>query len=1192
MLYVVFCRIVGLEKLATDQLAATQEVLRQAAEQARQTPELEVASVHSSVYGRLLCVCNPVPALRVAENVLDAAARRGARLAIGITKGRLEAITDLGQSNVTGPAINLAARQANHAKARSRILLLPGVKDKIVEHTADLSPDGFVGPYQGKVKRTKFKYFLWSHAVPPIGALPKAGQHTPFEAHSVVCDIVRYSEMSAEEQWQAVTNLNRLMLQAIGMVGGHHRASESQLWHAPAGDGGVLVFSAEHSGGDAAWVFARQLATLCRGTVDVRLGLATGPVVVLPGQLPVGRGIFRADKLSGEAPTGGFCVDNAFWNDRPAAERQAWAATAAPVDKAPDALLLAPADGAPNVPPPAARPETHSAYQAFLNRRIACWSATEFKLDRRFIQLTLQLNQGEQAQQPGGREAGKFYDLAELLAETTDHRAVVILGAPGSGKSTLLRYHELVTAQAALASGPQATTARLPFYHELNRFKPRCNPDTRKDELPEPMDWHAREWQERAEGLPPLKELVEQGRLVFLLDALNEAGGGKIAVLGLWRDFLQNLDPGNRVVFSCRSLDYGDGVAPPDWVVPQAHLEDLSDGQMEEFLVKYAPEQGRQIWTKLRGTKQAEAFHTPYFLRLLAEVCRDGNIPAGRASLFTRVVRSALSRELARNHPLLLDSQLFTPADHDKLGAGNWKTAFQLPERGRLIPALAYLAFEMQLTKPEATNSREESKPQVRIPEAQALELLGEPCPDGCLKAGADLGLLAPDRSEDEVLFYHQLLQEYFAARQLAAQPQPALVRQEWEATKVRPSLDETLRTLPDSDPLPLLDTSDWEETTVLAAGMAADPAAFVRELMAANLPLAGRAAVQPEITLPEPVKQELQQALLTRSRDEQADLRARIAAGLALGELGDPRFERREGPHGEYLLPSLFVTIPAGRYPIGSEEGDADEKPLHHVQLAELAIAQFPVTNAEWKWFMDAGGYKDERWWESEEDKAWRRGETTAEGPRRSLREYRDWLKADPTRIGRLLEERQLTSRQAENWEKIARMPDQEFEDLLVEWYPGGSQTQPQYWNDAAFNQPAQPVVGVCWHEARAYAAWLSDQTDAAYRLPTEEKWEATARGSHGRPYAYGSRFDPQAGNTFESHIRRTTPVGIFPRGNTLDGICDLSGNVWEWTGSIYQSYDDKFRNNAQAPVPGDARRVLRGGSKEAAMHQTRFQE
>ncbi len=68
----------------------------------------------------------------------------------------------------------------------------------------------------------------------------------------------------------------------------------------------------------------------------------------------------------------------------------------------------------------------------------------------------------------------------------------------------------------------------------------------------------------------------------------------------------------------------------------------------------------------------------------------------------------------------------------------------------------------------------------------------------------------------------------------------------------------------------------------------------------------------------------------MARSREPEADLRARIAAARALGELGDPRFERRQGPHGAYLLPPV-VSIPPGTYPIGSDEGlYQDEAPAH----------------------------------------------------------------------------------------------------------------------------------------------------------------------------------------------------------------------------------------------------------------------
>ena len=147
-------------------------------------------------------------------------------------------------------------------------------------------------------------------------------------------------------------------------------------------------------------------------------------------------------------------------------------------------------------------------------------------------------------------------------------------------------------------------------------------------------------------------------------------------------------------------------------------------------------------------------------------------------------------------------------------------------------------------------------------------------------------------------------------------------------------------------------------------------------------------------------------------------------------------------------------------------------------------------------------------------------------------------------------------------------------------DWYRRGRQTQPAFWNDLAFNHPAQPVVGICWHEARAYCAWLSAQTVQTYRLPTEAEWEAASRGREGRRYAWGEEFDAARCNTIETHIRGTTPIGVFPDGDTPEGLADMSGNVWGWTSSAYHPYPYQADAKREDPAPGDARRVVRGGS------------
>jgi formylglycine-generating enzyme required for sulfatase activity len=237
-------------------------------------------------------------------------------------------------------------------------------------------------------------------------------------------------------------------------------------------------------------------------------------------------------------------------------------------------------------------------------------------------------------------------------------------------------------------------------------------------------------------------------------------------------------------------------------------------------------------------------------------------------------------------------------------------------------------------------------------------------------------------------------------------------------------------------------------------------------------------------------------------------------------------------------------------------------------------------VTNAEWRFFLEAGGYEDEHWWDTEAARAWRQGDSTAEGPKQEWREFRQKLQATPGRIRELHDAGRITSQQAEYWEDYTRRSDSEFEELLDEWYPPGRQIRPERWDDPAYNHPAQPVVGVCWYEARAYCAWLSTQIGQPHRLPTEAEWEAAARGREGRSYAWAGDFDPARCNVFETHVRGATPPGVFPGGDTPEGLVDVTGNVWEWTSSAYRPYPYRGDDGREDAEAADARRVVRGGS------------
>jgi formylglycine-generating enzyme required for sulfatase activity len=349
-------------------------------------------------------------------------------------------------------------------------------------------------------------------------------------------------------------------------------------------------------------------------------------------------------------------------------------------------------------------------------------------------------------------------------------------------------------------------------------------------------------------------------------------------------------------------------------------------------------------------------------------------------------------------------------------------------------------------------------------------------------------------------------------------------------------------------------------------------------------LPLAARCAASPEVKIEDDFKREIQDALIARTQDMQTDLRARISAGEALGVLGDPRFILQHGEHGEYLLPPM-VKIAGDTYPIGDDNSGYDfERPAHPVELAPFEIGKFPVTNAEYAKFMAAEGYENEQWWDTPEALQWLR-EGGAEGQKQSWRDDRKTILSwSENHISNLLQQDWITPKQADDWIIIRNWSEDEFE----QWLAGEFDTeevyrQPRFWNDTSFNNPAQPVVGVTWFEARAYCNWLAANTGQTFRLPTQVEFEAAARGKKGRVYPYDNQFDPARSNTFESHIRRTTPVGIFDNA-TPEGAFDLSGNAYTWTLSIYDQqqfpylyHNDDEREDIRAT---GVRRVLRGGS------------
>ena len=739
---------------------------------------------------------------------------------------------------------------------------------------------------------------------------------------------------------------------------------------------------------------------------------------------------------------------------------------------------------------------------------------------------------------------------------------MVIVGKPGSGKTISLKFIALMLAHgSAGAARLGLDVPYLPVFVRLADYAEKLKSNSSLALETFLLEYIESNYPGAPRQAEFLRLALDKGACLILLDGLDEVGDiGDTLVHGhtLRMETLKrvqsfanrrcNENCTNRIVVTSRLEGYHRGDLPEfrEMEISPLRVPD----EVESFLLRWFTAYLQETDTKLSfEAAQARARRNyldavmhpinqidsirrlamnPLLLTILAIIYEMGKrLPNRRVELYETVAKTMIEnwRHSQTGHVSNI---------HEKMSANE------------VYFTLASLAYWLHENKPGGTMSSEEWGKKIHDllkemghEEAELKQLVEH----FMRHARQETGLLT-ERSLGQIGFFHLTLEEYMAAVEIARQDTDTrlgMLEKHWQNPR-------------------------WQEVILLTAGDLDQRGnkqfleSFLLHILHLEGSLPGHNALLAGRALADVGVRRVKETIVKDIRDKL----------MVVMQDADPYTGK------PYAIAHIPVDQCASAADTLDELGYLPDDLYEFVEirsdvLSPCYFAKHPVTNLQYKRFLNAPDYADEKYWI-------------------------DFPKYDQN--GKLMSE--SWGNNGFEWLQSQLKDIEDSDDRVI---------FPRYWTDPHFGiaRRSAPVVGITWYEVNAYCKWLTanckdlpeftflssftrsvQPSSLSFRLPTEPEWILAAGGlgepiiigkdregkeikRHRFPWDENGRVTPEPKQDTDSILEeitrranvhgiigRTTPVGMYPLGRTQTGLWDMGGNVWEWQANLYDKDRD----------------------------------